>query len=101
MQRSSGKALGHVAVSFGIAVRRMDHRPSSLVERANDCLYAAKRARGDHIVGATDGQANPVVGVAGAMSNAWPAEIGGKGRKYPRDSECQQLWGSSLAIWTV
>ncbi len=42
MKRSSGERLGRVTVSIGVAMLA-DDTPQSLIERADKCLYAAKR----------------------------------------------------------
>jgi diguanylate cyclase len=43
MRRSSGERLGRVTVSIGVALLRPTDTPQSLIERADQCLYAAKR----------------------------------------------------------
>ena len=43
MKRSSGERLGRVTVSIGVALLRPTDTPQSLIERADQCLYAAKR----------------------------------------------------------
>jgi diguanylate cyclase len=42
MRRSSGERLGRVTVSIGVALLRPTDTPQSLIERADQCLYAAK-----------------------------------------------------------
>ena len=49
LKRSTNEKLGRVTASFGIAQFRPDDTPSSLIERADRCLYAAKH-RGRNIV---------------------------------------------------
>jgi diguanylate cyclase len=49
LKRSTNEKLGRVTASFGIAQFRLDDTPSSLIERADRCLYAAKH-RGRNIV---------------------------------------------------
>ncbi len=49
LKRSTNEKLGRVTASFGIAQFRTDDTPSSLIERADRCLYAAKH-RGRNIV---------------------------------------------------
>lgn len=44
VKRSTGESLGKVTVSLGIAVRRPGDTPASLLERADLCMFAAKRA---------------------------------------------------------
>jgi diguanylate cyclase len=43
MKRSSGERLGRVTVSIGVAVLRGNETAQQLIERADRCLYAAKR----------------------------------------------------------
>jgi diguanylate cyclase len=42
MKRSSGERLGRLTVSIGVALLRPTDTPQSLIERADQCLYAAK-----------------------------------------------------------
>ncbi|HLL28704.1 MAG TPA: GGDEF domain-containing protein [Xanthobacteraceae bacterium] len=44
VRRSSGETLGRVTISLGVAAWRRDDTMASLLERADACLYAAKRA---------------------------------------------------------
>jgi diguanylate cyclase len=43
-RRSTGERLGVITVSIGVATHRPGERSASLVERADACLYEAKRA---------------------------------------------------------
>jgi diguanylate cyclase len=43
VKRTSGERLGRVTVSIGVALLRADDSAQSLIERADNCLYAAKR----------------------------------------------------------
>lgn len=43
VKRSTGESLGKVTVSLGIAVFRQGDTPASLMERADLCMFAAKR----------------------------------------------------------
>ncbi|MFB0490683.1 diguanylate cyclase [Methylobacterium sp. OAE515] len=43
VKRSTGESLGKVTVSLGIAVYRQGDTPASLMERADLCMFAAKR----------------------------------------------------------
>src|SRR4051794_17637508 len=43
MKRSTGEHLGRVTVSIGVAVLQKGETAQSLIERADGCLYAAKR----------------------------------------------------------
>jgi diguanylate cyclase len=43
-RRSTGERLGVITISVGVATHRTGERPGSLIERADNCLYDAKRA---------------------------------------------------------
>jgi diguanylate cyclase len=43
-RRSTGERLGVITVSIGVAAHHAGERPRSIVERADACLYEAKRA---------------------------------------------------------
>ena len=45
MKRSTGEHLGRVTVSIGVAALQKGETAQSLIERADSCLYAAKRVR--------------------------------------------------------
>jgi diguanylate cyclase len=42
-KKSTGEILGRVTISVGISMLKPDDDPDSLIERADACLYAAKR----------------------------------------------------------
>jgi diguanylate cyclase len=44
LKRSTNEKLGRITASFGVAAFREDDTASSLIERADRCLYAAKHA---------------------------------------------------------
>jgi len=44
VKRATGENLGHITISIGIATYRPGDTPQSMIERADACLYAAKRA---------------------------------------------------------
>ncbi len=44
VKRSTGESLGRVSVSVGVAVHKAGDSPVSLLERADLCMFAAKRA---------------------------------------------------------
>ena len=44
VRRSTGETLGRVTISLGVAAWRKGDSMASLLERADSCLYAAKRA---------------------------------------------------------
>jgi diguanylate cyclase len=64
MKRSTGEHLGRVTMSIGVAALAQGDNPQSLIERADVCLYAAKRAGRNRVIGESDpeaGQAAPKV----------------------------------------
>jgi len=44
LKRSTNEKLGRITASFGVAAYKPGDSPSSLIERADRCLYAAKHA---------------------------------------------------------
>jgi diguanylate cyclase len=54
LKRSTNEKLGRVTASFGIAQFRPDDTPSTLIERADRCLYAAKHRGRNIVVAETD-----------------------------------------------
>jgi diguanylate cyclase len=65
LKRSSGERLGRVTISIGVALLQPTDTPQSLIERADKCLYAAKRNGRNQVVAETDLAAHD-----GAMSAA-------------------------------
>ena len=57
MKRSTGERLGRVTISVGIATLQESDTVQSLIERADLCLYAAKRNGRNRVVS----EANPEV----------------------------------------
>jgi diguanylate cyclase len=54
MKRSTGENLGRVTISIGVATLRKGDTGQSLIERADVCLYAAKRNGRDRVMCETD-----------------------------------------------
>ena len=54
MKRSSGERLGRVTISIGVALLRPHDTPQSLIERADVCLYAAKRNGRNRVICESD-----------------------------------------------
>jgi diguanylate cyclase len=59
LKRSTGEPLGRVTISVGAAHLRHDESSQSLIERADACLYAAKRAGRNRVISDTDPEALP------------------------------------------
>jgi diguanylate cyclase len=54
LKRSSGERLGRVTISIGAAALRADDTLQSLIERADNCLYAAKRNGRNRVISEAD-----------------------------------------------
>lgn len=54
VKRSTGEQLGSVTLSIGVATLNRDDSPQSLIDRADTCLYAAKRCGRNRVICETD-----------------------------------------------
>jgi diguanylate cyclase len=54
LKRSTGQNLGRVTISLGVATARKGDISSSLIARADACLYAAKRGGRNRVICETD-----------------------------------------------
>jgi diguanylate cyclase len=60
VKRSTGENLGRVTISIGVALLRKDDTTSSLIERADTALYAAKRGGRNMVLAETDPAVTPM-----------------------------------------
>jgi len=60
MRRSNGERLGRVTISIGAAVLHPGDTAQLLIERADKCLYAAKRNGRNRVVCETDPEIRPI-----------------------------------------
>ncbi len=58
IRRSNGQRLGRVTISVGVAVLRPGDNSQLLIERADQCLYAAKRNGRNRVICETDPEAD-------------------------------------------
>jgi diguanylate cyclase len=58
LRRSTGEHLGRVTISIGVAALRANETPQMLIERADSCLYAAKRAGRNRVICEADPEAS-------------------------------------------
>ncbi|MDE1974528.1 MAG: GGDEF domain-containing protein [Hyphomicrobiales bacterium] len=68
MKRSTGEKLGRITISIGVALLRSDDTAQSLMERADGCLYAAKRSGRNRVVGETDLEAGMALTVTAKVA---------------------------------
>ena len=64
MKRSTGEHLGRVTISIGVATHRRGDSIQSLIERADTCLYAAKRNGRNRVICETDPEVVPAAETA-------------------------------------
>lgn len=60
VKRSTGENLGRITISLGVSVYRLGDTAASLYERADQCLYAAKRGGRNRVVCESDPEVSPV-----------------------------------------
>jgi diguanylate cyclase len=60
VKRSTGENLGRVTISVGIATIRKDDTSTTLIERADAAMYAAKRGGRNMVVAETDPSVKPM-----------------------------------------
>jgi diguanylate cyclase len=58
-KKSTGEVLGRVTISIGVATLTEEDSAHSLFDRADACLYAAKRAGRNRVVGELDSEYRP------------------------------------------
>jgi diguanylate cyclase len=54
MKRSTGEHLARITISIGVATLQSGDTIQSLLERADICLYVAKRNGRNRVIGETD-----------------------------------------------
>jgi len=54
VKRSTGENLGRITISIGVAAFRHEDTATTLIERADSCLYAAKRGGRNRVVCESD-----------------------------------------------
>jgi diguanylate cyclase len=59
IKRSTGEHLGRITVSMGVATLRKEETAASLIERADNALYAAKRYGRNRVMCETDPEVAP------------------------------------------
>jgi diguanylate cyclase len=68
LKRSTNEKLGRITASFGVATLRETDNATSLIERADRCLYAAKAAGRNCTIEHNDPRANDDVQVANSAA---------------------------------
>ena len=60
IKRSTGQRLGRITISIGVALLRPNDSAQAFIERADSCLYAAKRHGRNRVVSETDPESDRV-----------------------------------------
>jgi diguanylate cyclase len=60
VKRSTGENLGRVTISIGVAAFRKEDTPTTIIERADTALYAAKRGGRNMVLAETDPAVTPM-----------------------------------------
>jgi diguanylate cyclase len=68
MKRSTGEHLGRVTISIGVAALRPGDNLQSLIERADNCLYAAKRNGRNRVICETDPEISAAAAIAARVA---------------------------------
>ncbi len=68
MRRSNGERLGRVTISIGAAMLRPGESAQLLIERADKCLYVAKRHGRNRVICETDPEADAAEPVAARVA---------------------------------
>jgi diguanylate cyclase len=63
-KRSTGENLGRITISVGVAILRPGDTPQALIERADTCLYAAKRSGRNRVISETHPEVTAAAKVA-------------------------------------
>jgi diguanylate cyclase len=60
MKRSTGENLGRITMSIGVAALHRGENAAALLERADNCLYAAKRNGRNKVICEVDPEVAPL-----------------------------------------
>jgi diguanylate cyclase len=60
LKRSTNEKLGRITASFGVATYRKGDTPSTLIERADRCLYAAKHGGRNRVISENELKADDI-----------------------------------------